>query len=252
LLSLKQLVSRKWIFSTLLVVAAIAVMARLGIWQLDRLEARRGFNAHVLEQQSAEPLDIDQSSLDIDLDSLEYRVATVTGSFLYADEFLLRNQAFSGQVGYQLFTPLLIEGTNTLVIIQRGWIPETSSSAVERDRYFQNGILEIEGMIRNPETDLGLRLIPDPTLSLGEARLDIWNNLDFDRIADQIDAPILESYIQILPDGSEEGFPRPLPVQLDLTEGPHLGYAGQWFLFALVLLIGYPIFVGRQSDSEQE
>jgi hypothetical protein len=47
-----RLFSRRWILATLLVIAAAAVMVRLGIWQLDRLDLRRAFNARVQAQMS--------------------------------------------------------------------------------------------------------------------------------------------------------------------------------------------------------
>jgi cytochrome oxidase assembly protein ShyY1 len=34
---------------------------------------------------------------------------------------------------------------------------------------------------------------------------------------------------------------------LDLSEGPHLGYALQWFSFVALLGIGYPFFIRRQE-----
>jgi len=35
---------------------------------------------------------------------------------------------------------------------------------------------------------------------------------------------------------------------LELTEGPHMGYAIQWFTFAVLLLGGYPVFVNREES----
>jgi hypothetical protein len=43
---------------------------------------------------------------------------------------------------------------------------------------------------------------------------------------------------------------RALP-ELDLTEGPHLGYAVQWFIFASLLGVGYPIYVRREEFRQQ-
>ncbi len=45
----------------------------------------------------------------------------------------------------------------------------------------------------------------------------------------------------------QDGLPIPQVVELDLSEGPHLGYAGQWFLFAAILAVGYPFYVRRQE-----
>jgi len=38
-----------------------------------------------------------------------------------------------------------------------------------------------------------------------------------------------------------------LPV-LDLSEGPHLGYAIQWFFYAALVFFGYPVYLRKQAD----
>ena len=40
--------------------------------------------------------------------------------------------------------------------------------------------------------------------------------------------------------------PIPLPLP-DLTEGPHLSYAVQWFIFMTIALIGYPLVLRKVS-----
>ena len=57
---LKKMFSRAWLFATLLVFAGTALCIRLGIWQLDRLEQRRAFNAQVESMRAAELLDLNQ------------------------------------------------------------------------------------------------------------------------------------------------------------------------------------------------
>lgn len=248
---LKALFSRQWFLATVLVIAAAAVMARLGYWQLERLSARQAFNASVQEQQDAPVLLLDADSDFSQLAAMEYRRVRVEGNFIPQDEILLRNQNFGGQIGFQLFTPLRIEGSNHMILVQRGWIPEEKAAYAERHIYHVEAAQSIEGILRSPETDFGLRLIPDPTLAPRETQLDVWNNLDFERLSAQTQGPLLDMYLQVLPRGDEDEFPRPLPLQLDLTEGPHLGYAGQWFLFALVLLVGYPIYLKRQLKAAE-
>ena len=61
--------------------------------------------------------------------------------------------------------------------------------------------------------------------------------------------PTLKDYTQ--PDFLEQSQAlverlRPLSP-LDLSEGSHLGYAGQWFMFALTFAVGYPFFVRQQQ-----
>jgi cytochrome oxidase assembly protein ShyY1 len=31
----------------------------------------------------------------------------------------------------------------------------------------------------------------------------------------------------------------------ELSEGPHLGYAAQWFIFSTIALVGYPLVLRR-------
>jgi surfeit locus 1 family protein len=40
--------------------------------------------------------------------------------------------------------------------------------------------------------------------------------------------------------------------KLELSEGPHMGYAMQWFTFAALLGIGYPFFIKRQERRTRE
>src|SRR5690606_30859532 len=104
-----------------------AVMARLGIWQLDRLEWRRGFNARVIAQANEPPIPLDAAALDLDLYSMEYRKVLVTGHYLPEDAVVLRNQVwttvYGNLVGHKLLMPLHVDGSDSAILIDRGWIP---------------------------------------------------------------------------------------------------------------------------------
>lgn len=247
------LFSRRWLLSTLLVLAAATVMARLGIWQLDRLEARRAFNARVVDQVNTPPLHLDADLLDLDLYAMEYRQVVVTGEYLPQDEIVLRNQVWGGQLGMTLFTPLRIEGSNQAILVERGWIPTEKVDRQSRAVYQQPGTVTVAGVLRRAETDFDLnrRLHPDPTFSPNQDRLDVWNNLDLERLSSQMDVPLLPVYLQRAPEPGQDAPPLIAFTEPDLTEGPHLGYAGQWFLFALVLLAGYPIYVGNSEKTHR-
>ncbi|MCU0489237.1 MAG: hypothetical protein MUE67_09825, partial [Anaerolineales bacterium] len=79
-----------------------------------------------------------------------------------------------------------------------------------------------------------------------------WNFVNIPRLSEQMGIHLLPVYIQQSPDPAWTGLPRRSQVELDLTEGPHLGYAFQWFIFATILGSGYPFFIRRQDrDSRQ-
>lgn len=233
---LKTLFSRPWWLTTLLVIAAIGVMIRLGLWQLDRLDERRAFNARVNAQIAAPVLTINADALNEDLAEMEYRQAIVVGEYDHSQEVGLRNQVRDGQLGVHLLTPLVIAGTETAVLVNRGWVP---ADAPDWNEYVEPGMVEVRGIIRTSQTEPDFGGIPDP-----EGELTLWNLVNVERIARQISRPLLPIYIQQAPTVGQVGnLPYRTQPQLDLSEGSHFGYAMQWFLFATVLGVGYPFYV---------
>jgi surfeit locus 1 family protein len=240
-----RMFSRRWILTTLLVIAAMAVMIRLGIWQLDRLEKRRAFNARVLAQVNQPPLLLSGQALDADLASLEYRPVIVEGEYDSSQEVALRNQAWNDQIGVHLLTPLKIAGSDRAVLVDRGWVPVQDFDSHDWSQYGETGKVRVTGVIRASSStpDFGKRADPP-------GRLDVWNFANVARIAEQVSIPLLPIYIQQAPDPSWLGLPHRSQPELDLTEGPHLGYAFQWFTFAAILGLGYPFFIRRQEKAK--
>ncbi len=72
--------SRRWWWTTLIVLAGIGVAIRLGIWQLDRNAQRQAAISHIQEMQAMPVLDLNQRPLPSNLETMEYRQVTATGS----------------------------------------------------------------------------------------------------------------------------------------------------------------------------
>ena len=246
---LGRLFSRRWILTTLLVLAATAVMARLGVWQLDRLEERRAFNTRVQAQLDAAPLELSGEALKADLFNMEYRQVRVTGQYDFRQEVALRNQVHDGQWGVNLITPLLIDGSQQAVLVDRGWIPAEDYESGDWSKYDEPGPVTVVGVIRRSQdrADFGPR--QDPIPAPGQAPLKAWNFVNITSLQAQIDEALLPVYVQQAPDPARQGPPFRSQPDLDLSEGPHLGYAIQWFGFAALLLFGYPFFVRKQERS---
>jgi len=244
---LKRLFSRKWLAATLLVIAAMAVMIRLGIWQLDRLEKRRAFNARVNAQISQPVLDLTGNAVAADLTQMEYRPVVVSGIYDPQGEVALRNQYWKDQWGVHLVTPLKISGSEQAVLVDRGWIPGADYQSGDWSQYTEAGEVSVRGVIRLSQSKAELGRRADPTPAPGAGPLTTWNFVNIPRLAEQVNQPLLPVYIQQAPDPAWSGLPYRSQPELDLSEGPHLGYAFQWFIFAAILGIGYPFFVRRQE-----
>ena len=245
----------KWLPVTVLVLAGTALCVRLGIWQLDRLAQRRAFNAQVENSRAEAPLDLNQEQPG-NITAMEWRSVTVRGEYDFDHQVALRNQYNEGQYGYHLLTPLRFDsstrsGQATAVLVDRGWIPaDGNSTAADWRKYDEAGTVNLSGQIRLEQTKPAFGGVVD-ALPADGSRLETWNNLDLSRIASQMPYPLLPVYIQLDPVEGDATPPIPFQPVVDLSEGPHMGYAIQWFAFAAIMFIGYPFFLRKQEKGSK-
>ena len=244
---IERLFSRQWLKTTIFVLAAIAVMIRLGFWQLDRLSQRRAFNGRVEAQLSKDALDLSNQNLDLDLYNMEYRAALVAGEYDHERQVVLRNQDWQGRLGVHILTPLMIAGEDRAILVDRGWVPYENFTGGNLSQFDQRGLVEINGTLRRSQSKplIGGRadVIPGP----GEPPLIAWNWINITDLSQQIPYELLPVYLVSSPDLIEDQLPYRSQKELDLTEGSHLGYAFQWFTFAAILGIGYPLYVRKEE-----
>jgi surfeit locus 1 family protein len=247
---LRKMLQPKWLFATALVLAGTALCIRLGIWQLDRLEQRRAFNHQVESMRAMPALDLNQEQPAY-ISEMEWRAVTVKGEYDFANQIALRNQYYGNEYGYHLMTPLLFEapssGSGWAVLVDRGWIPaDGNSTPSEWRKYDDPGVVDLTGQIRLGQMKPTLGGVEDALPADGE-RLEVWNNANLEQIAMQLPYPVLPVYIQ--PNVNDDDTEPPIPYQptIELTEGPHFGYALQWFTFATILFVGYPFFLRKQE-----
>lgn len=245
---ISRLFRRPWIFVTILVIIAALVMIRLGIWQLDRLAGRRAFNEQVLSQIDEPPLPMTGNVVSGDLESLEFRTVQIEGEYDLSNTLVLGNQVWEDQMGVHLLTPLKIAGTEAVILVDRGWIPYEDWQNRNLATYDEAGNVMVDGMLRVTQTKLGLRDCLDETV--GEAPFQVWC-LALDGIATHLPYELLPVYLIQAPEGEQTAPPYRAIPQIEISEGPHLSYAIQWFTFSAILLIGYPFFVNREIKARE-
>lgn len=245
---LLKMIHRKWIMTTLLVLLGTALCVRLGIWQLDRLDTRRAFNAQVESMRALPPLNLNLEGSD-SVQDMGWRAVQVRGIYDFENQIAIRNQYYGSQYGYHLLTPLLFK--EEAVLVDRGWIPAESNSAPDDWRkYDEIGEVNLSGQIRLGQTKPAFGGVADALPENG-ARLEIWNNADVARIASQMPYRVLPVYIQLDVDAQDTEPPIPFQPEIELTEGPHFGYALQWFTFAAILFVGYPFYLRKQEKDSK-
>lgn len=232
----KAIFSRKWIAATIFVIMSMAVMARLGIWQLDRLEQRRAANAVLAASLASAPLLL-PTALPDDLASIKDRQIVAAGQFDLDRQLVLLLKKWHGRTGVHLITPFLIADSQMAVLVDRGWIPQADYDNGRLGQYDITGPVQLEGYagLSQPMPRAG----NVPTLAGPQTEI---YRINIAALQPHFPYDLLPIYIQQAPqDNSTPPF-RAAP-EIDLSEGPHLGYALQWFLFTTILGGGYLIFV---------
>lgn len=239
------LFSRQWRWATLLVVTALFLFVRLGVWQLDRLQQRQAANAELAAQLAQPAVNLNQSLTDFNANDLRYRSVQVTGIFDISQQLLLSQQRYQGRLGYHLLAPLQIAGTTQAVLVDRGWIPASAEQWLDYPNFPITTTVTIQGYIQETEK------APNANPSLENPQKE-WFQVDIAAIQKQLPYSLLPFYIWQQPDSREIPTTPPYltPITFDLSEGSHLGYAIQWFLFALILGGGYIYYIDQNHNRD--
>jgi len=240
----RTMFNRKWWWVTLLVLALMMVLARLGFWQLDRLDQRRASNAITAVALAASPMDLFGETLPEDLSMLKDRKVTATGEYDLDNQLILKVQNWEGRAGVHLITPLLLEDGETAVLVDRGWIPEAEKELVDSAKYDVPGQITVDGYVGLSQVLFGGKT------SIPEEPQREWYRVDIAAIQPQLPYKLLPIYVLQAPEDNQE-LPLRLELDIDLSEGSHLSNALQWFTFCLGLGIAYVLYV-RKSMHEDE
>ena len=231
----RTLFSRQWLLPTVAVVAGMIFLGRLGFWQLDRLDQRRTKNAALVAALASQPVNLNEAVLPDDLIPLKDRDAVAQGEFDFSHQGFVKLQTFQGQPGVNLVVPLVLDGGETAVLVDRGWVPEEDSYTA----YDEPGQQTINGYIALTQT-----INREGASSTITDKLE-WYRVDIAAIQTQMPYQLLPVFLKQVPGENNDQPPLRSEREVDLSEGSHLGYAVQWFLFSTILGVMYIALVNK-------
>jgi surfeit locus 1 family protein len=206
--------------------AAAAVFARLGVWQLDRHAERAAVNDALRSRLAMAPIAFD--SLAGDTAETRWRRVFVEGRFRYDLEQIHAGRTSEGSPGVHLLTPLERPDNDTLVIVTRGWVYSANAAGVDLTRWRERDTVRLDGYTlplepTAPAPDSG-RPFRTPSAAGLAARLG---------------RPVAALRVVMTSDSTAriDSVPRRLPPPT-IAGGPHRSYAMQWFAFAIIAAAG--------------
>jgi surfeit locus 1 family protein len=159
-----------------------------------------------------------------------FRNVSVEGRYLGDKSVLIENRKHRGESGFHLITPLQLEGSEQIVLVNRGWLSRQQYSNGELPDT-PAGLQQLSGEITIPEPP-ALELTLDIS---GDEQTPHWPYLTLEQFARWSGLEILPFAILQSPHDPSElvrDWPRP-----HFSDSMHIGYAVQWFAFALISLL---------------
>jgi surfeit locus 1 family protein len=281
-----------------LTVLLCSLFVYLGLWQLQRKDHKQNLELqHKLAMQST-PITLKElhnvlakaklnastfasssmsstmvsSMASSAIASLLYHPLVIEGQFLSEKNILIDNQILRGQPGYRILTPFKTHGHETLILIDRGFVPwgptrknlpviiaigpkardtaEDNNSSLGEN---SNKFVSLTGMITT--LSQGILLKEDQQGAEAEAMAtDLpWplrvQKLDYAKLEAKLGSPIYPFLLQ-LPVESPYTFQH-MPFSLGLSADRHLGYAVQWFTMAIGVVLYYVFTHMRRREKSE-
>lgn len=245
------LLSPRWLLFHLLVVAAMAGMIWAGFWQLRRLDHREAFNATVEARIVEPPVPIDEVVGGLTLadtaalDELEWRPVTARGTYLADETVTVVNKSQDGIAGTFAVSPLVLDD-GRLVLIERGF-SSLGVTDTAGDTPPPTGEVEVTGRLR-PTQERRTGGLSDPA----EGELTEAQRIDIERLAPQLDGDVLPMYVELTASTPAEADTLAPIAAPELSEGPHLSYAIQWFIFTVCVAVGWVLAVRRSVATRRK
>lgn len=227
----------RWLLSHAFALALVVIFVALGFWQLKRHDDRAARNETVVARSQ-----LPMAPLDELLDSglppaeLRYRKTAVEGRFLDGADLLVDNRSNEGLPGAWVITGLERDD-GSVVAVNRGFQAFAEGEVVPPPP--PSGTVTVAGTVQ-PFVERGCARRTDDT-----GRVVGTACLRRDAVEAAFGTEVVPLVVQRMtsdPPAEDPLIDVPHP---ELDDGPHRSYAVQWFIFATIGAVGYPLILRR-------
>ncbi|WP_120336939.1 SURF1 family protein [Cryobacterium soli] len=225
------LISRQWAGYLALTIVFAVICSGLGVWQLARRAEAQAEISRVETNFDAEAVPVTEAlpSLDSFEESQKWLPVELTGTYLRDEEILVRNRPLNINPGFEVLTPLLLTDGDVF-IVNRGWVPTGED---------QNAPDSVPAAPAGEVTVIARLKQGEPSLAGRSATGNQIATINLTEIAERLGTDTYTGAYGLMKSEDPATADRPTAVTRPVRdEGPHLSYAFQWFVFALMGFIG--------------
>lgn len=225
--------SWRWAGYLALVVVFATISCSFGNWQFERRAEARHAISLVEANYDRDPVPVAEvlGTLDAYEPGQQWTPVLLTGEYLVDEELLVRNRPYRGGPGFEVITPLLLDD-GTVFVVNRGWVPVGSrQDAPDAVPSAPDGPVTVVARLKAGEPVLANRSAPAGTSQIA--------TINLDQVAERLGRDTYTGAYGLVAQQSPEPTDAPItPAKPEPDEGPHLSYALQWYVFALLAFIG--------------
>jgi cytochrome oxidase assembly protein ShyY1 len=223
-------------------VLLVALGVSLGNWQQRRAADKIALQHTLAERGAGAPLVLGPEL--VAAAPLEYRRVRVTGQFVASYPVYLNNRPQDGRAGFYLVMPLKLAGSDTHVLVARGWLPRNSADAARIAPYqTPAGTVTVDGIVKASVGHI-MQLGTSEPVKPGA----IVQNIDPARFAQATGLKLQPFFIEQGGPGAH-GLVRDWPSP-SLGVEKHQGYAFQWYALAAMALLFFVITGFRRGTNQ--
>lgn len=225
----------------ILAVLFISAFTRLGFWQLQRADEKAKMVANEESLAKQEPIEWSSKSKL----PRQYQRIKLKGTYLQ-ELFLLDNQHYNHELGYDAISPLLIED-GSVVMVDRGWIAADNNRNSFPEVKTIKEKIQLQGSVYYPPKN---QWVLGPNLEKKDNGVVIIELLDTN-LLEQILQKKVYPFIIRLNKKDAHGFVREWAI-VSMPPQRHLAYALQWFAMAFVILILFVVLNLKKKNEENK
>lgn len=218
---------------TLITICCIPLFIKFGWWQYSKAEKKQALQDSYQQYANAAPSKLPQ--VIENPEAWRYRPVEVQGEYLPRYQIFLDNQVEGEVAGYHVITPVQIENSPQVILVDRGWIPATDNHADLPKVETPSGKQAFIGKVWIPSSKFYTLEAKGADSKVWQP---LWQNMDMVRYQASVPMQVLPVVLRLDADSPAGGFVRNWVMPADRIT-THIGYAYQWFGFAVAAFMIY-------------
>jgi surfeit locus 1 family protein len=233
------------IITICMVLFVVVVCMRLGFWQLERGEKKQQQLAAIAQLQTHGVMNWQQVTQLPNNWNKTGLLVELTGQLLPQHYWLLDNQVYNGQVGYDLLALLQQSQDTAAILVNLGWIKAPVSRDTLPNITLPSGAVTLTAQIKESNLS-GFSLVDKTAQPDFPKRI---QTIELKQLSKQSQQPLQDFMAYRQGDGDELGTPHYQAVVMSPQK--HNAYALQWFLIGFACIV-VAIFASKKRTKNEK